>query len=124
MKVSRFTDTVAADFYAYLINFRYPLEQVAQRKIFYRSVLSAVIETIGVPSAQFRFIEESTYALSSKHVIDHFRLCALASQHDICQTGDEVANSTMFGPMLTPGLQALDEEYHDADFALGGLDQV
>lgn len=122
--MSRVIKAILADLYAFLINFKYPLEQVAQRKVFYRSVLHAVFETIGVPAAKLRFIEESTYALSAKHVIDHFNLCALASQHDIRQTGDEVGNSTMFGPMLTPGLQALDEEYHGADFALGGLDQV
>lgn len=118
------SDTIDPDVYGFLINFKYPWDQVQQRKRFYKYVLGAVFDSIGVPSASLLFIEESSYAFTPKHILDVYKLCALSSQQQLRATGDEVGASTMFGPMLTPALQALDEEYQKADFDFGGLDQV
>ena len=113
------------DIYGFLINFRYPYTQVQQRKRFYKFVLGAIFEAIGVPSTTLSFIEESSYALKDPtHILDMYKLSALCSQQELRHTGDEVSASTMFGPMLTPILQALDEQYQDCDFDFGGLDQV
>ncbi|KAL3425175.1 tyrosyl-trna synthetase [Phlyctema vagabunda] len=111
------------DIYGFLINFKYPFEQVQQRKKFYKHVLGAVFESIGVSSPSLPFIEETSYAFTQEHILDIYKLCALSSQQELRKTGDEVGASTMFGPMLTPILQALDEEYQKSDFDFGGLDQ-
>lgn len=104
-----------------------------------------MFDSIGVPASSLPFIEESSYALTTEHILDMYKLCALSSQQELRRTGDEVGASTMFGPsitslqpiisfeviadsafskVLTPILQALDEQYQDCDFDFGGLDQV
>ncbi|KAJ5033024.1 uncharacterized protein L3040_009609 [Drepanopeziza brunnea f. sp. 'multigermtubi'] len=111
------------DIYGFLINFKYPISQVEQRKKFYKFVLGAVFDAIGVPASSLPFVDESSYAYTPRHIMDMYRLSALSSQRQLRETGDEVGVSTMFGPMLTPILQALDEEYQGSDFDFGGLDQ-
>ncbi|KAI9054018.1 hypothetical protein LZ554_002960 [Drepanopeziza brunnea f. sp. 'monogermtubi'] len=111
------------DIYGFLINFKYPISQVQERKRFYKFVLGAVFDAIGVPASSLPFVDESSYAYTPRHIMDMYRLSALSSQRQLRETGDEVGVSTMFGPMLTPILQALDEEYQGSDFDFGGLDQ-
>lgn len=112
------------DTYAFLVNYKYPWEQVLQRTEYYRFLVKAVLEAIGVPSSRVCFIENSSYEGTKDFVIDHYKLCALLSQQDCKDTGAEVSTSKMFSPMLSPGLQSLAEEYLQADIQFGGTDQV
>jgi tyrosyl-tRNA synthetase len=112
------------DTYAFLVNYKYSWEQVLQRTEYYRYLVKAVLEAIGISSSRVRFVENSSYEGTKEFVIDHYKLCALLSRQDCMDTGAEVSASTMFSPMLTPGLQSLAEEYLDIDMQFGGTDQV
>lgn len=112
------------DTYAFLINYKCPWEQVLQRTEYYRCLVKAVLEAIGISSSMVRFTENSSYEGTKEFVIDHYKLCALLSRQDCMDTGTEVSASTMFSPMLTSGLQSLAEEYLDIDMQFGGTDQV
>ncbi|KAF7512503.1 hypothetical protein GJ744_001438 [Endocarpon pusillum] len=111
------------DTYAFLINYKYPWEQVLQRTEYYRCLVKAILEAIGISSSMVKFRENSSYEGTKAFVIDHYKLCALLSRQDCMDTGTEVSASTMFSPMLTPGLQSLAEEYLDIDMQFGGTDQ-
>lgn len=112
------------DTYAFLINYKYPWEQVLERTKYYKSIVSAVIAAIGIPISKVRFVRNSDYEPTKEFMIDNYKLCAALTQQDTRDTGAEVASSTMFSPMLTPGLQSLAEEYLGADIQFGGTDQV
>lgn len=95
-----------------------------ERTKYYQSIISAVTAAIGIPISKIRFVRSSDYELTKEFMIDNYKLCTLLTQQDTRDTGPEVAGSTMFSPMLTPGLQSLAEEYLEADIQLGGTDQV
>lgn len=112
------------DTYAFLMNYKHPWKQVLQRTEYYRYLVKAVLEAIGISSSRVSFVENSSYEGTKEFVIDHYKLCTLLSRQDCLDTGAEVSASTMFSPMLTPGLQSLAEEYLDIDMQFGGTDQV
>lgn len=112
------------DTYGLLVNYKYPWEQVLQRREYYRFIVTAVLDAIGIPLSKVHFVDESSYEGSKEFMIDHYKFCTLLSQQDVRDTGAEVAKSDMFSPMLSPGLQSLAEEYLGADIQFGGLDQV
>ena len=95
-----------------------------ERTKYYQSIVSAVIAAIGNPISKIRFVRNSDYEPTKEFMIDNYKFCALLIQQDTRDTGSEVAGSTMFSPMLTPGLQSLAEEYLGADIQFGGTDQV
>lgn len=69
-------------------------------------------------------VEMSSYQGTHEFMVDFWKLCALCSQQDARDTGPEVGVSSMLGPLLTPLLQELGEEYLGVDVELGGADQV
>lgn len=69
-------------------------------------------------------VEASSYQGNDQFIVDFWKLCALCSQQDTKETGAEVGASTMLGPLLTPLLQELGEEYLNVDVQFGGTDQV
>lgn len=112
------------DTYGLLVNYKYPWEQVLQRREYYRFIVTAVLDAIEVPTSRVEIVDESSYEGTKEFMIDHYKFCTLLSQQDVKDTGAEVAKSDMFSPMLTPGLQSLAEEYLGADIQFGGQDQV
>lgn len=112
------------DTYGLLVNYKYPWEQVIQRREYYRFIVTAALDAIEVPTSKVHFMDESSYEGTREFMIDHYKICTLLSQQDVRDTGAEVAKTDRFSPMLTPGLQSLAEKYLGADIQFGGLDQV
>ncbi|KAF3483849.1 tyrosyl-tRNA synthetase [Arthroderma uncinatum] len=111
------------DVYAFLVNYKFPWEQVQHRTTYYRSIITAALEAVGVPASKVSMVQSSSYQGTHKFSVDFWKLCALCSQQDARDTGAEVGASTMLSPMLTPLLQELGEEYVSADVQFGGKDQ-
>lgn len=104
-----------------------PLELVGHRTKYYKFVLLAVFESLGIPTSKLTFVEGSSYQLTKEFNLDNYRLCATVTEHDAKKAGAEVVKqveSPLLSGLLYPGLQALDEQYLDVDFQFGGVDQV
>jgi tyrosyl-tRNA synthetase len=104
-----------------------PLELVGYRTKYYKFVLLAVFESLGIPTSKLTFVEGSSYQLTKEYNLDNYRLCATVTEHDAKKAGAEVVKqveSPLLSGLLYPGLQALDEQYLDVDFQFGGVDQV
>ena len=104
-----------------------PLELVGHRTKYYKFVLLAVFESLGIPTSKLTFVEGSSFQLTKEYNLDNYRLCATVTEHDAKKAGAEVVKqveSPLLSGLLYPGLQALDEQYLDVDFQFGGVDQV
>ncbi|KAI9439043.1 tyrosine tRNA ligase [Lactarius indigo] len=115
-----------ADVHAFLDNMKAPLELVGHRTKYYKFVLLAVFESLGIPTSKLTFVEGSSYQLTKEYNLDNYRLCATVTEHDAKKAGAEVVKqveSPLLSGLLYPGLQALDEQYLDVDFQFGGVDQ-
>ncbi|KAK7058328.1 hypothetical protein VNI00_001959 [Paramarasmius palmivorus] len=115
-----------ADVHAFLDNLKAPLDLVAHRTKYYKFILLAVFESLGIPTSKLRFVEGSSYQLTKEYNLDNYRLCATVTEHDAKKAGAEVVKqveSPLLSGLLYPGLQALDEQYLDCDFQFGGVDQ-
>ncbi|UZJ51218.1 hypothetical protein CBS101457_000538 [Exobasidium rhododendri] len=115
-----------ADVHAFLDNLKAPIELVRHRVEYYRHVLMSALKSIGVPTEKLIFIVGSSYQLTEAYNMDNYRLCASITEHDALRAGSEVVKqvaSPLLSGLLYPGLQALDEQYLDADFQFGGVDQ-
>jgi tyrosyl-tRNA synthetase len=115
---------VLLDVYSFLDNVKYPMEQVIQRMHYYKFIVIAALEAIGIPSSRVRFIQESSYVNTSKFTVDQWKLCTLVPQQAVRDAWDRSSNPNMLSPMFCPGLQALAEEHLNIDFQFGGADQV
>ncbi|KAI0272042.1 hypothetical protein BGY98DRAFT_922349 [Russula aff. rugulosa BPL654] len=115
-----------ADIHAFLDNMKAPLELVGHRTKYYKFVLLAVFDSLGIPTSKLTFVEGSSYQLTKEFNLDNYRLCATVTEHDAKRAGAEVVKqveSPLLSGLLYPGLQALDEQYLDVDFQFGGVDQ-
>jgi len=115
-----------ADVHAFLDNMKAPLDLVTHRTKYYKYLLLAVFESLGIPTSSLLFVEGSSYQLTKEYNLDNYKLCATVSEHDAKKAGAEVVKqveSPLLSGLLYPGLQALDEQYLDVDFQFGGVDQ-
>ncbi|KAL5338812.1 hypothetical protein BJX70DRAFT_388377 [Aspergillus crustosus] len=115
-----------ADIHGFLDNLKAPLDLVENRAKYYSKVITAILESVGVPTEKLEFVLGSSYQRNSDYVMDLYRLSSLVSEHDAKKAGAEVVKQSSNSPLsglLYPLLQALDEEYLKSDVQLGGLDQ-
>jgi len=112
--------------HAFLDNLKAPLDLVTQRTKYYKHVLVAVFDSIGVPTSNLKFVEGSSYQVTKEYSLDNLRLCSIVNEHDAKRAGAEVVkqvDSPLLSGLLYPGMQALDEQYLGCDFQFGGIDQ-
>ena len=115
------------DIHAFLDNLKAPLDLVAQRTKYYKYILIAVFDSIGIPTSNLKFVEGSSHQLTKEYSLDNFKLCSIVNEHDAKRAGAEVVkqvDSPLLSGLLYPGMQALDEQYLGCDFQFGGVDQV
>ena len=91
---------------------------------YYKYIVIAALESIGLPTTSIKFIEESSYQFSREWIIDQWRLCTIVPQQAVKDAWDRSYNPDMLSPMFCPGIQTLAEEHLDVDFQFGGADQV
>ncbi|KAE8361795.1 hypothetical protein BDV27DRAFT_147522 [Aspergillus caelatus] len=115
-----------ADVHAFLDNLKAPLELVENRAKYYSKIITAILESVGVPTDKLEFVLGSSYQKSPEYVMDVYRLSSLISESDAKKAGAEVVKQTENAPLsglLYPVLQVLDEEHLKVDCQLGGMDQ-
>lgn len=97
-----------ADIHGFLDNLKAPLELVAHRVSFYRLVILAILQAVGVPTEKLRFVQGSSYQKSPEYVMDVYKLSSLISEHDAKRAGAEIVKQTDNAPLsglLYPILQ-------------------
>ncbi|KAJ5954948.1 hypothetical protein N7501_009227 [Penicillium viridicatum] len=115
-----------ADVHAFLDNLKAPLELVEQRSIYYRNIITAILQAVGVPTEKLEFVLGSSYQKSSEYVLDVYKLSSLISEGQAKKAGSEIVKQTGNAPLsglLYPVLQVLDEQHLNCDAQLGGIDQ-
>lgn len=129
MKIAQFLaagcDVVVllADIHGFLDNLKAPLELVESRAAYYRLVIKAILESVGVPTEKLEFVLGSSYQKSADYVLDVYRMSSLVSEHDAKKAGAEVVKQSQAAPLsglLYPILQVLDEEHLHVDAQFGG----
>lgn len=103
-----------------------PWSLLAYRVKYYEAVIKAMLESIGVPLDNLKFVKGSDYQLSREYTLDVYKLSSVVTQHDAKKAGAEVVKQVEYpflSGLLYPGLQALDEEYLHVDAQFGGVDQ-
>jgi len=112
-----------ADIHGFLDNLKAPIELVEYRVKFYRLAMSAMLESVGVPTEKLQFVLGSSYQKSPEYVMDVYRLCSLVSEHEAKKAGAEIVKQSDNAPLsglLYPILQVLDEQYLNVDAQFGG----
>ncbi|KAE8381813.1 Tyr-tRNA synthetase [Aspergillus bertholletiae] len=112
------------DSYAYLVNYDVSQDIVAHRTRYYRFLICAILQAIGVDMSKITFVAESIYTSTPPFCKDLARMLVHSSQDDIKMVGLEVTTAHMMSPLLCPVYQALSEVYIGGDFQLGGEDQL
>ncbi|KAJ5354058.1 hypothetical protein N7541_006622 [Penicillium brevicompactum] len=115
-----------ADIHGFLDNLKAPLELVDNRAIYYRNVVTALVQSVGVDTSKLNFVLGSSYQKSPEYVMDVYRMASMVSESAAKKAGAEVVKQTGNAPLsglLYPILQVLDEQHLNADCQLGGVDQ-
>ncbi|OJJ61920.1 hypothetical protein ASPSYDRAFT_54868 [Aspergillus sydowii CBS 593.65] len=115
-----------ADVHAFLDNLKAPLELVENRAKYYSKVITAILESVGVPTEKLEFVLGSSYQKSPEYTMDVYKLSSLVSEHDAKKAGAEIVKQSANAPLsglLYSILQVLDEEHLKVDAQLGGMDQ-
>jgi tyrosyl-tRNA synthetase len=97
---------------------------VAARTRCYRYAMCAALESLGVPPGRVHFVDGSSFDLSKEFNLEMYRLSTLVDQQEVKATGAECWAAARLSPMWCPCFVLLAEEYLDADFQFGGLDQA
>ncbi|KAJ5975494.1 hypothetical protein N7481_009201 [Penicillium waksmanii] len=115
-----------ADIHAFLDNLKAPIELVNARAEYYRKVITALLQAVGVKTDKLEFVLGSSYQKSPEYVMDLYKLASVTSEHDAKKAGAEIVKQSSNAPLsglLYSILQVLDEEYLNCDVELGGRDQ-
>ncbi|KAJ5109747.1 hypothetical protein N7532_002392 [Penicillium argentinense] len=113
-----------ADTYAFLINHDVSAERVGYRTRYYQFLLSAILDSLGVPKSKVSFVTESErFTYDPAFISKEHQLCVLVSQDAIRACGNEIDETNALSPMMCPGRQALAEAFLGVHFQLGGEDQ-
>lgn len=112
------------DVYAFLIHYIHSKEVIGHRTAYYRFLVAAILDALGLPSSRFRHVQESSIANKADWFVDFQKMSAAMTQNDARATMDEVMVTKMLSPMLCPIQQTLSEQHLDLDIRLGGTDQM
>lgn len=91
---------------------------------YYKFIVMAALESIGVCASKVTFVEESSYQFSREWIMDVWKLCTMVPQQAVKDAWDRSYNPDMLSPMFCPIIQTLAEEHLEVDFQFGGADQV
>jgi len=112
-----------ADIHGALDNCPWPL--LEKRYEYYTKVISGMFHSLGFDTG-IEFIRGSEFQLKKDYMFDVLRMSTFVSVHDATKAASEVVkmgDNPKLGGIIYPLLQALDEQYLDADVQYGGVDQ-
>lgn len=113
-----------ADLHAALDNVPWPV--LERRYEYYKAVIPLIIKAIGVDVKNLEIIKGSDFQLEHEYVYDILQMSSFVSAHDANKAASEVVkqgDNPRLSGLIYPIMQALDEQYLEADAQLGGTDQ-
>lgn len=113
-----------ADLHAALDNT--PWSILEKRYKYYSKIIPLMIKAIGVNPKDLEFVKGSDFQLKPEYMYDVLQLSSVLSVHDAHKAASEVVklgDNPRLSGLIYPIMQALDEQYLDADAQLGGTDQ-
>ncbi len=103
-----------------------PWDLLEKRYAYYNKIIPLMFESLGVETKDLEIVKGSDFQLSKKYAFDILKMATYSSVHDCNKAASEVVkmegNPKLSG-LIYPIMQALDEEYLEADIQYGGLDQ-
>lgn len=113
-----------ADLHAALDNT--PWIILEKRYDYYSKIIPLMIKAIGVDTKDLEFVKGSDYQLKAEYMYDVLQMSSSVSVHDAHKAASEVVklgDNPKLSGLIYPVMQAMDEQYLEADAQLGGTDQ-
>lgn len=113
-----------ADLHAAMDNTPWPV--LEKRYEYYKATIPLIIKSIGVDVKELEFVKGSDFQLEHEYTYDVLKMSSFVSVHDAMKAASEVVkmgDNPKLSGLIYPIMQALDEQYLDADCQLGGTDQ-
>ncbi len=115
-----------ADLHAYLDDQKTPWDLLDKRTIYYKEMILSMLDSVGVDHKKLEFIVGSDFQLNPEYMLDVLRISADVTMNRVKRAAAEVVrftNKPKVGGFIYPIMQALDEQYLEADAQFGGEDQ-
>ncbi|MDD5650527.1 MAG: tyrosine--tRNA ligase [Candidatus Nanoarchaeia archaeon] len=103
-----------------------PWSLLEKRYEYYKIVIPAMFESIGVDLKNFEMIRGSDFQLKDDYVFDILKMSTLTSVNDCKRAASEVVkfgDNPKLSGLIYPIMQSLDEQYLEVDVQYGGIDQ-
>jgi len=103
-----------------------PWTVLEHRYDYYKEAITQMFKIIGTDLKKIEFIKGSEFQLKPEYSFDLLKLASMCSVRDCKKAASEVVKfeeNPYLGGMIYPIMQALDEQYLNADVQYGGLDQ-
>ena len=113
-----------ADLHGALDNCPWP--DLEKRYDYYENIIPLMFKAIGVDTKDLEFVKGSEFQLKPEYGFDILKMSTFTSVHDVTKAASEVVklgDNPKLGGIIYPILQALDEQYLEADVQYGGVDQ-
>jgi tyrosyl-tRNA synthetase len=119
-------DIFIADVHAFLDKGSEWIDRTTERVEYYKFLIKAILEELGVEKKDYNFILGSEVQLDKRYIMDLFKLLTHITVNQAQRAGSDVVKQQKdptLGNLIYPLMQAIDETVLDADVELGGLDQ-
>ncbi|HLD79148.1 MAG TPA: tyrosine--tRNA ligase [Candidatus Nanoarchaeia archaeon] len=103
-----------------------PWDVLEKRYKYYSNVIPLMFQSLGADIKNIEIVKGSEFQLKNDYILDTLKLSTVTSIHDATKAASEVVkfgDSPKLSGIIYPLMQALDEEYLQADVQYGGIDQ-
>ena len=103
-----------------------PWEVLDKRYEYYKKIIPLMFDSIGVSTKNLEFVKGSEFQLKPEYMYDLLKMASYNSINDTKRAASEVVklvDNPKLSGLIYPIMQALDEQYLDADVQYGGIDQ-
>lgn len=113
-----------ADLHAAMDNVAWNI--LERRYDYYEAIIPLLIQSMGVNTKELEFVKGSEMQLKPEYMYDVLKMSSNVSVHDSNKAASEVVkmmDNPKVSGLIYPVMQAIDEQYLEADAQLGGTDQ-
>lgn len=103
-----------------------PWDVLEKRYKYYSAAIPLMFQSLGADTKNIKIVKGSEFQLKKEYILDVLKLSTFTSIHDATKAASEVVkfgDNPKLSGILYPLMQALDEEYLQADVQCGGIDQ-
>lgn len=103
-----------------------PWDLLEKRYRYYEIVIPAMIEAMGGNLKEFELVKGSDFQIKKDYILDILKMSTFTSARDCTKAASDVVkmgDNPKLSGLIYPIMQALDEQYLDADIQMGAIDQ-